>query len=70
VSAYPPVEGPRAALEREGWEASATISPFAMNRPAWVVRATKGGRAVEGRGATEAEARYAACREALWGGWP
>jgi hypothetical protein len=64
VTAYPPVEESAAALVREGWAPSVATTPSA-NRPAWAVRASRGGRAVEGRGVTEAEAWYAACREAF-----
>jgi len=64
VTAYPPVEESAAALVREGWAPAVATAPSA-NRPAWVVRADRDGRAVVGQGTTEAEAWYAACREAL-----
>ncbi len=67
VSPYPPVEEPAGALARGGWAASASTTPAAGNRPAWVVRATKGGRTVEGRGTTEPEAWFDACRGAFKG---
>jgi hypothetical protein len=67
VSAYPSAEVSRGSLVREGWAASATTTP-AGNRPAWVVRATKCDRTVEGRGVTKAEAWFDACRGAFQGG--
>jgi hypothetical protein len=61
MSAYPPAEESRAGIEAEGWSASATIFPKGDGW-AWVVRATKGERAIEERGATEPEAWYLAHR--------
>jgi hypothetical protein len=63
MSAYPPAEESRAAIEAEGWSASATIVPKGGGW-AWVVRVVKGERTIEERGATEPEAWYLAHRHA------
>jgi hypothetical protein len=62
-SPYPPAEESRAALEAEGWSASATVVPRGGGW-AWVVRAAKGLRAIEDRGTTDQEAWYLAARHA------
>jgi hypothetical protein len=63
MSAYPPPQESRAGIEAEGWSASATVVPKGGGW-AWVVRATKGGRTIEERGATEPEAWHLAHRHA------
>ena len=56
----------RAALEAAGWVTSAR-EVFYLHGRVWVARAEKGGRAVEGRGASPAEA-WLAVYESLKGG--
>ncbi len=62
-SAFPHAAESCVALVREGWAVSLTAAGGQ-----YLARATKGERAVEGRGATQAEALFDACRKAFHGG--
>ena len=67
MSAEPTADDYRAALEAAGWETSFRII-FHLRGRAWAARAAKDGQAVEGRGASSAEAWRAVHEQVFEGG--